>query len=190
MLRLITGRIGSGKTERVYAEIENLINSGSSSPVLIVPEQYSFETEKNIIRKLGAKKADTVGVYSFTFLSKLLLKQTGISFNGEISDSDRAMIMSLTLDEVYDALVFYKKESFSSGFINDISGMIKEFRQCAITPDDLIKSAKSVNEKSLGDKLSDLSLIQRTYSAIIENSFLDEETSLDLLHDNIFFCFK
>ena len=72
MLRLITGRIGSGKTERVYAEIENLINSGSSSPVLIVPEQYSFETEKNIIRKLGAKKADTVGVYSFTFLSKLL----------------------------------------------------------------------------------------------------------------------
>ena len=185
MLRLITGRIGSGKTERVYAEIENLINSGSSSPVLIVPEQYSFETEKNIIRKLGAKKADTVGVYSFTFLSKLLLKQTGISFNGEISDSDRAMIMSLTLDEVNDALVFYKKESFSSGFINDISGMIKEFRQCAITPDDLIKSAKSVNEKSLGDKLSDFSLIQRTYSAIIENSFLDEETSLDLLHDNI-----
>lgn len=185
MLRLIIGRTGSGKTELIYSEIEKIINSEKSSPVLIVPEQYSFETEKNIIRRLGAKKADRVGVYSFTFLAKLLLKQAGVSFGGEISDSDRAMMMSLALEEISGELCFYNKTKYSNGFIADISGMIKELRQCSLSPDDLIKSGAGLADKTLGSKLCDLALIQKVYTAMVENSSLDDETSLDLLHANI-----
>ncbi|MBQ7596055.1 MAG: hypothetical protein IJU45_05270, partial [Clostridia bacterium] len=185
MLRLIIGRTGSGKTEYVYSQIEKLINSSSGSVMLIVPEQYSFETEKNIIKKLGAQKADSVGIYSFTFLAKLLLKQAGISFGSEISDSDRALIMSLALEDVAGELCFYNKTKYSNGFIADISGMIKEFRQCSVSPDDLLSSCAEIEDNTLKNKLSDLSLIQRAYTAMIENSFLDEETSLDILHNNI-----
>ena len=66
MLHLIIGRVGSGKTQKVYELIKNKSDKNQSS-VLIVPEQYSFETEKNIILNMGALAADSVAVYSFTF---------------------------------------------------------------------------------------------------------------------------
>ena len=75
MLHLIIGRVGSGKTQKVYELIKNKSDKNQSS-VLIVPEQYSFETEKNIILYMGALAADSVAVYSFTFLADDLLRKT------------------------------------------------------------------------------------------------------------------
>ena len=48
MLRLVTGRIGSGKTTRIYNEIGNSVEQGREV-TLIVPEQYSFHTEKKML---------------------------------------------------------------------------------------------------------------------------------------------
>ncbi len=89
MLHLVTGRIGCGKTQRIYSEIEKLIKSGKRDILLLVPEQYSFETEKNIVSQMGAQKADCVRVFSFTFLAKHLLKIYGSSNLPEIDDSIR-----------------------------------------------------------------------------------------------------
>ena len=72
MLRLVTGRIGSGKTSRIYDEIGKRIECGGSV-TLIVPEQFSFRTEKKMLELFGAKGADRVDVVSFSFLAVCFL---------------------------------------------------------------------------------------------------------------------
>lgn len=184
MLHLIIGRVGSGKTEKVYELLRTSIKDGEGA-FLIVPEQYSFETEKNLLFRLGAVDANKAAVYSFTFLAEYLLKRAGVSYKPEIDNSTRAMIMSLALEEVGDKLELYSKAGYSAGFINDLLGMIKEFRQCGITSEELSDFELNSQNIVLKNKIKELSLISKAYTAIIEQSYLDNETSLDILHDNI-----
>ena len=108
MLHLIIGRVGSGKTQKDYELIKNKSEKNQSRE-LIVPEQYSFETEKNIILNMGALAADSVAVYSFTFLADDLLRKFGMAQKNNIDDSIRSAIMLLALQEVGDDLDLYSK---------------------------------------------------------------------------------
>lgn len=190
MLHLIIGRVGSGKTQKVYSEIEKLINSGDTDILMIVPEQYSFETEKNIINKMGAVKADNVDVFSFTFLAKHLLRIYGSVNLPEVDDSVRSLIMSLALEQVSDNLEFYSKSKYNSGFITEMISVIKEFRQCSVSDDELHNSVEKIENGILKSKVSELSLISKAYNSLLERSFIDNETSLERLHsiiDNVDF---
>ena len=69
MLRLILGRASSGKTTYVRKILAEKAAAGESA-VLIVPEQFSFESEKAIIEMFGAKKASEISIMSFSSLSK------------------------------------------------------------------------------------------------------------------------
>ncbi len=184
MLHLITGRTGSGKTEKTYELLKTAIAENKGA-LIIVPEQYSFETEKNLLFRLGTVNANKASVYSFSFLAEYLLKRAGVSFKPEIDDSTRAMIMSVALEEVSDKLDFYSKTGYSAGFITELLGMIKELRQCEISAEQLSEYESSSQDSVLRKKVKELLLISEAYTAIIEQSYLDNETSLDILHDNI-----
>ena len=66
MLRLVTGRIGCGKTARIYEEIRKITEQGGEV-TLVVPEQYSFHTEKKMLEMLGARGADRVELYTESY---------------------------------------------------------------------------------------------------------------------------
>ena len=47
MLRFILGAGGTGKTAHIYSKIKELVLSGEQEVLMLVPDQSSFETEKN-----------------------------------------------------------------------------------------------------------------------------------------------
>ena len=67
VLQFIFGRPASGKTYTVLNKIKELTEQGEKS-VLIVPEQFTFESEKAVIENIGDKAALYVTVASFTRL--------------------------------------------------------------------------------------------------------------------------
>ena len=69
MLHLILGRAGFGKTARIRQEIVSLAKDGKQQLMLLVPEQFSFESERALLTQLGAKLAQRVQVVSFTRLA-------------------------------------------------------------------------------------------------------------------------
>ena len=56
MLRFILGRAGSGKTEYVRNLLSQKLLSGEQDLLLIVPEQISYETEREMHSLVGAKQ--------------------------------------------------------------------------------------------------------------------------------------
>jgi len=53
-LRFIYGRAGSGKTRFCLEEIKSRITSKATHPlVLLVPEQFTFQAERDLISVLG-----------------------------------------------------------------------------------------------------------------------------------------
>lgn len=178
MLRLITGRIGSGKTTRIYQEIKSRVEKGESV-MLIIPEQYSFCTEKMMLELLGARGADSVEVVSFTFLCERLLKKYGLNSNPRLDDSTRALMMSLALESVSDSLKVYGKHRYSSTVITRMLKIIKEFRQCSVSSDMLRQTSSAMEDCLLKSKLDELSLVMEAYTSLVSNSYFDDECALD-----------
>ncbi len=184
MLRLITGRIGSGKTRNINQKIKSRIESGEGA-MLIVPEQYSFRTEQLMLELLGAKGADKVEVVSFSFLCEHVLKKYGFYSQPRLDDSTRALMMSLALESVGDSLSVYSKHRYSSAVIMRMLKIIKEFRQCAVSSDMLRETSDRMQDSLLKTKLDELSLVMDAYTAIVAQSYFDEECAFDILCDVI-----
>ena len=76
MLKFIFGRPYTGKTYTVLEKIKTEVMN-NREVVLFVPEQFSFETEKSVLRLLGDDKISKVRVLSFTRLFDELSDYTG-----------------------------------------------------------------------------------------------------------------
>ena len=62
MLQFVLGRAGSGKTEYMRRMLADKALSGDSRCIMLVPEQYSFETEKAMLRLAGVRQANAIGI--------------------------------------------------------------------------------------------------------------------------------
>ena len=66
MLNIITGRTGSGKTRLIRSMASEIAQVQSEKAIIIVPEQFSFETEKGMLQLLGNEKINNVEILSFS----------------------------------------------------------------------------------------------------------------------------
>ena len=70
MLRIITGRAGAGKTARIMDELRERVEAGRAGGVLLVPEQYSHEAERELAHIAGPRAALYAEVLSFTGVAR------------------------------------------------------------------------------------------------------------------------
>ena len=68
MLKLILGRAKTGKTAAVMAEIQSRLAEGTQC-VLLIPEQYSHEAEREMLARCGDRMCLGAEVLSFTRLA-------------------------------------------------------------------------------------------------------------------------
>ena len=53
MLKLMIGKAGTGKTAAVINEIKQAVDDRKPGRILLVPEQYSHEAERELCRRCG-----------------------------------------------------------------------------------------------------------------------------------------
>ena len=77
MVRLILGRAGTGKTALVFREIAEYVRREREGVVLLVPEQYSHEAERELCAAAGDTLSRFGEVLSFTGLARKVFSQVG-----------------------------------------------------------------------------------------------------------------
>ncbi|MEE0945686.1 MAG: PD-(D/E)XK nuclease family protein [Acutalibacteraceae bacterium] len=179
MLNIICGRAATGKTTEILNRIKSACKDGKNI-VYIVPEQFSFESERAVLTMLGEKDAHKVNVMSFSSLADTLTSLCGGSCRSVLSDADKIMFMSKALKSVQDGIDIWKKHISSIGFASKIVDVIGEFKVSAITADELDETALKL-DGSLKEKIKTLSLAYRTYDALIGERFIDPADRLTKL---------
>ena len=53
MLHFIIGPAKSGKTTKIRDILKNQVHAGNNKLLLLVPEQFSFESEREMLRIIG-----------------------------------------------------------------------------------------------------------------------------------------
>lgn len=181
MLQFIFGKPASGKTYTVLEKIKQLDLKGEKS-ILIVPEQFTFESERAVLKTLGDKAALNTQVLSFTRLCDEVGRKTGGIAGRLLGDCDKVVFMKRALALVEDELKLWKHHTGSVSFSKTMLDSIGEFKINAITPQELRKTAEATEKATLKLKLTDIALIYETYDAVTGEKFIDPADSLTNLY--------
>ncbi len=177
MLHLLLGASGTGKTALLYQQIQKWVEQGGKA-ILLVPEQASFESEKALCRKLGAKQSLSVEVLSFTRLCDRIFRELGGLSGVHMNETAKYLVMSTALDELGGGLRAYGKNSGSAAFIGAMCETVGELKTAGATPDSLRKAALESGDQDFTDKLEDIALIFEVYQAMIDRGYSDPDDSL------------
>ncbi len=177
MLIPILGRAGSGKTAWVLDKIKQTAEEGGRV-LLIVPEQFSFEMEKEVFGRLGGSLAMQVEVYSFTRLCHRVFSECGGAAGEYVTDAARQILMSLALGQVKDQLELYSRQAKSASFIGTMLRQVDEFKNAGIDHKRLHDFSENTGLLQLAQKTKEMSLIYEYYQALLSNRFQDEKDSI------------
>lgn len=186
MLRLVLARALGGKTTYIHNIIEEMLTKEYLGEIiLIVPEQYSFATERMMLEKLGAQNANKVEVLSFTRLANTVFNALGWDKGRKIDECGKILLMGKALRECHDKLTVYAKSVESPSVVKEMLALSEEFKQCAVSLSTLGYAMNHMPDGLLKSKLSDISLVLSLYDAYIDDGYFDDSNLLSLLAKKI-----
>lgn len=183
MLQLILGRSGVGKTHKIRNLIKEKAENGQEKILLIVPEQYSFATEKAMLELIGEELYSKILIMSFRKLSEYIFEKLGKPCGTVLNEAHKAILMYLSIDSVKDELKIYKDTKSDNEFISMMISTNDEFKMCNINNVDLEKFSKNINNKTLKAKLDDAQLILSKYNFLLKDKFIDPIDELTLAYN-------
>lgn len=184
MLNFILGRAATGKTYTILEKIKTDVLNGKSV-VLLVPEQFTFESERTLLRTLGDKQSTNVSVLSFTRLYDEVSRYVGGRAAETVSDFDRVLLMGTAFKQVADNLTVWRKYSKSSKFTETLLSSVAELKTSAISVSGLESVAENLPDCFLKNKIKDLTQIYAAYNAVLGNRFLDPTDNMTRLYDSL-----
>lgn len=182
MLRFVLGRSGSGKTTLIQNKICDLVLNGCDKVMLIVPDQSSFETEKEFLDLLGAKNSKKVLVFGFSRLCRYVFEQTNTTTKNVIDNGTRAVFMSLALEQLTEKLDLLGT-AHKKSVVDVMLQTITDLKKSSINSDTLRLGAETVTDKTLREKLIETALVADTFDALVAQSYIDPLDDLDRLYN-------
>ena len=185
-LRFIIGRAGTGKTTLCMEEIIRQQNTGTKRQVLIVPEQFTSQAERDLIEKTGRNAILTAEVLSFGRLAHRVFSKKGIGSRVPLGDIGKSMALRKILLQEKDHISYFQSVMDKPGFIDQLGLTISEFFQYRISPEmtETLADSETLSH-SAKEKLKDLTLIHRSYLEFLKQEYISADETLGLLAERL-----
>lgn len=177
MLEFVLGRACSGKTQEIINRAATF--SRDKKVVLIVPEQFSFETERAVIKADGVN-VDNITVLSFTKLYDEVMQSFGKGSVPCVSEFEKIILMKRALQSSVDNLSVFSKYVRYLDFCKNISDTIRDIKFAGVSENEVLAASKEIGG-TLGAKLKDISLIMSVYDALLVDKYIDPSDRLTKL---------
>ena len=172
MLNIIRGRAGSGKTEFLFNLIEAHLNCGDEKPLFLVPEQFSFVTERELLVRFGAKRAKNVEVTSISRLARTEFQKIPSNKKTPADDGIRAVLMKKALTAAEGRLNIFGNFKNTPSSLKSLIEFHKELDLCLSGREGVEEFVKNAPDGLLKEKLSELLTINTLYESIFsKNNF-------------------
>ena len=186
-LQMIFSPPGCGKTYEIHKRIKQLCDNGIENIYLIVPEQISFETEKEMLKLLSAKSVDKVEVLSFSRFADKFYKKFGGRNKRRIDEMGKTAIMELALRRLNNSLDLYSKQINSPVFAKSLIDLDKQMKRFNVTAEDFMQKSMAENGV-LSKKLNELSLIFSEYANCLNSEYYDPLDDLTKITNRLDEC--
>ena len=179
--RVIYGRAGSGKSQYIYNEINEKINSKDNKKIyLITPEQFSATAEQKLME--NRKAIINAEIITFNRLAFRVINEIGGVINTNLTKCGKAMLIYSILQQEKKNFTFLNK---SDENIEICIRIISELKKHGVTVNDLKRTQEKTDNIYLNNKLKDIILVYEKFEDKIKNNYIDETDLLTILAENI-----
>lgn len=186
-LQLVCGASGSGKTEYIFNDIVK--ESGKrldDSFIIIVPEQFTMETQKNIISRHPNGGTMNIDIQSFIRLAGNIFLELGVNTGTVLDDTGKSLILRNVVEKEKDLLEIFGGKINKPGFIEELKSTISEFYQYGIDKDEIrTLTGNSSLKPLLRAKLKDVEIIFSAFEKYIGQDYIPSEELLKVLCEYI-----
>lgn len=182
-LQFIFGGSGSGKSHYLYHWI---IREAGENPalnyVVLVPEQFTMQTQKDLVLKHDKKGIMNIDVLSFGRLAYRIFEETGKGNMPVLDDEGKNLILRKLAGNVDSRLRVLKGNMKRFGYISEVKSVLSEFDQYDIGTEELERvMARAGKNTYLYYKLQDMKTIHEEFRTYLRDRYITKEELLDVL---------
>jgi len=189
MLQFYVGSSGTGKTTELY---EMIIRQSQENPdknyLVIVPEQFTLQTQKELVIRHPNKGIMNIDVLSFLRLAFRVFEELGTAQGLVLEDMGKSLIVKKLLMEHKSELQYFAANITRQGFAEEMKSVLSELLQYGIGEEELeemLRAAADSTIPALSRKVHDVALIYRAFRAFLADRFVTTEGIFELLAEEI-----
>ncbi len=184
MLQMIFSKPGGGKTFEIHKAIKERYDNGLSNMIMLVPEQVSFESEREILKIVGAPGMDKIDVLSFSRFADRFFEKYGGRDKRRIDEIGKTALMQLTLKKLRPTLSIFSKQCLSSAFCDSMISLDTQMKRFGVTASDM-QSLSTKKSGILKNKLYETSLILSEFNELLNNEYYDPLDDLTKIYERL-----
>lgn len=182
-LKFVFGPSGSGKSSYLYQHvIQESMKYPERNYIVLVPEQFTMQTQKDLVMMHERKGIMNIDVLSFARLAYRVFEETGGGGLPVLDDEGKNLILRKIAGDYESKLKMLGGHMKKQGYISEVKSVISEFTQYDIGEDEIERVMESAGESSrLYYKLADIRLLYRGFTDYLREKYITKEELLDVL---------
>lgn len=182
-LQFIFGGAGAGKSYYIYNNIiQQSIENPEKQYLILVPEQFTMQTQKELVTMHPRKGICNIDVLSFERLAFRVLTEMGESQRVLLEETGKSMVLRRVAQEKKKELKILGAKMDKQGYISQMKSMVSELRQYEISAEDLEDILENLaSSPELYYKLQDIKTLYQGFFDYLEGSFITQEEVLDAM---------
>ena len=186
-LQFVFGNSGSGKSHYLYQQIvEESIRHPEKNYLVLVPEQFTMQTQKDLCMAHPRGGIMNIDVLSFGRLAHRVFEETGKERQPILDDEGKNLVLRKIAGNYEDELTVLKGNLKKQGYISEVKSVISEFTQYGIDFEQLDSFMEGLNPESyLYYKLKDIRKVYEGFEDYLRDKYITKEELLDVLSQNV-----
>ena len=193
--RFCFGASGSGKSRMLHnwilEQAEQAVQEGDHARYnycLIVPDQYSMQTQKEIVTESPRRGILNIDVLSFGRLTHKIFEEIGVPKRAVLDDTGKTLLLRRVAGQRAADLTILGRSIHYPGMIAEVKSVLSEFMQYGIGGQELEWMQNYASDRGQGAltaRLHDLAILYDAFLEGKKDRFITSEEKLDLLAEAI-----
>lgn len=182
-LQFVFGSAGSGKSTFLYdMMVKEAAEHRDKQYFILVPDQFTLETQKTLVEKSGGSGILNIDVLSFHRLAFRVFEQLPAKERTILEDMGKTMLLRKVFSEQKDRLTYFKKGIDKPGFLDECKSFLCELEQYGICGEEQFGKLSE-----LGCKFDDIRLIYECFKEKMGDVYMMAEELIvqltDIVHE-------
>ena len=182
-LQFIIGSSGAGKSYYAYKRIiQDSLKHPEKNYYVIVPEQFTMQTQKTLVEMHPGKGILNIDILSFERLAYRVFEETGGDNRKVLEDTGKSMVLQKMVQQHRKELDYLGSQMNKPGYLDEVKSLVSEFMQYDIREDDLEEMKEKAKDQALLEmKLKDVGVLYQSFKDFLKGHYMTGEEVMDVL---------
>ncbi len=182
-LQFYFGASGAGKSRKLHDYIiEESQRHPEKNYLLIVPDQFTMQTQMDLVVEHPRHAIMNIDVLSFGRLTHRIIEEVGGEELPVLDDTGKSLVLRKVAGQEREKLTVLGSHLHKIGYIHEVKSALSEFMQYGVGEKELQTLIDYAKERgALYYKLQDLRHLYRAFGEYIHDRFITTEGTLDRL---------